>query len=146
MATRTRASESAGNQARRRRALVEAPGTGWRTCSPSGATVISAGIAERGLDDFLLRHVAAVERGDDPAVAKHIDAVAIVELADFGGVPKKGAAVARLLAKQVVHLELGADVDAAHRIVHQHDLRVGPQSSSEQRLLLIAAGQRKDVV
>src|ERR1039457_3916750 len=146
MATSTRPSDSAGSHARTRRALAVAPSAALRAPSRSGATVISVCIAERGLNDLLLRHVTAVQMGNDPAISKHIDAVAIVELVDFAGVPKEGAAVARLLAEEVVHLQLGADIDTAHRIVHQNNPRVGAQRSSEQHLLLIAAREREDVV
>ena len=46
----------------------------------------------------------------------------------------------------LVDLQLGADVDAAHRVVHQDDLGVGAERAGEQRLLLVAAGERQDVV
>ena len=65
--------------------------------------------------------------------------VAIVELFGFGGVPEEGAALAGLLAHQIVDFELGADIDAAHRIIHQHDLGVGAERAGKQRLLLVAA-------
>ena len=55
----------------------------------------SAGLAERGLDDLLLRQLAAAEFGDDAAVAEDVDAVAIVELVGLGRVPEEGAAAAR---------------------------------------------------
>ena len=86
------------------------------------------------------------EIGDDAAVAEHVDVVAVLELVDLGRVPEEGAALGRLLADEVVDLELGADVDAAHRIVHQDDPRVRAERAGEQRLLLVAAGQRQDVV
>src|SRR5882762_1986764 len=131
MAARTRPSDSAGSQARATRAPAAAPNAGVRARCRSGAAANSVGIAERGLDDLLLRRVRAVQIGDDPTIPKHINAVAIFELVDFGGVPKERAAVARLLAQQVVHLQLGADIDATHRLVHQNNLRVGSQRSSE---------------
>src|SRR5882672_4084733 len=146
MAARTRPSDSAGSHARTTRAPAVAPSADPRAPSRSGAAAISICIAKRGLDDLLLRHVPAVQIGNDPAISKYINAVAIVELVDFGGVPKEGAAVARLLPQQVVHLQFGADIDPAHRIVHQNNPRVGTQRSSEQRLLLIAARKRENVL
>ena len=44
---------------------------------------------------------------------------------------------ARLLAYEIVDFELGAVVDAAHRVVHQHDSGVRAERAREQRLLLI---------
>src|SRR5215813_6302004 len=96
MAARTRPSDSAGSQARNARAR-------------------SACIAERGADDLLLRQVAAIQVGDDAAVAKDVDAVAVLELVGLGGVPEEGAAARRFLAKKVVDLEPRADVHPAHR-------------------------------
>ena len=45
-----------------------------------------------------------------------------------------------------VDLLLGADVDAAHRVVHQHDPASRAERPGEQHLLLVAAGERQDVV
>ena len=44
-----------------------------------------------------------------------------------------------LIADDRVDFELGADIDAAHRIVHQNDRGIRPQSPGEQRLLLVSA-------
>src|SRR5882672_11393057 len=122
MASSTSASDSAGSRLRSMRARA-APLRAADALRPVSieAAVISGRIAERGLDDLFLRQFVASEIGDDPAVLEHINVVAIVELFGFGGVPEEGAALARLLAHEVVDFELGADVDAAHRIVHQHD-------------------------
>ena len=48
------------------------------------------------------------------------------------------------LAHQAVELLLGADVDAAGRIVEQDDARVGHQPLGDDDLLLVAAGQGRD--
>ena len=57
------------------------------------------------------------------ALAEHIDAVALADLVHFGRVPDEGAALVGLGAQHGIDLLLGADVDAAHGIVHQHDRR-----------------------
>src|ERR1700744_3224017 len=101
---------------------------------------------EGGMNDALLGEFVAGEMGDDCAVAKDIGAVAILQFLGFGGVPEEGAPAARLVAQEIVDLELGAIVAPAHRIVHQHDPRVRAERAREQRFLLIAAGERQDVV
>ena len=84
--------------------------------------------------------------GHDRAVAKDVDVVAVLQLVGLGRVPDERAARLGLGADDGVDLALGADVDAAHRVVHEHDLGGGAQRAGEQRLLLVAAGQRQDVV
>src|SRR3546814_5244978 len=58
-------------------------------------------------------------------------------------VPEEGASRFRLGADEVIDLELGADVDAAHGVVHQHDLGVGAQRAGEQHLLLVRSEERR---
>src|SRR3982750_684850 len=120
IATSTSASESVGSQARIRRARAVAPCAGVPALSPASAAS-SVGIAERRLDDLFLGHLVALEARDDAAIPEHGDPGAVVELVDLGRVPEKGASLGRLLAQQLVDLALGADVDAAHRIVHKDD-------------------------
>ena len=50
----------------------------------------------------------------------------------------------RHLQKQVVHLDLGADVDAARRLVDDQDLGPERQPAGQHHLLLVAAGQIGD--
>ena len=109
-----------------------------RSCPPS--------LAEGGLQHLLLGQVGARDVGDDLAVAHHVDVVAVVQLFDLGGVPDEGAPRLRLGADQLVDLQLGADIDAAHRVVHQDDAGIGAERAGEQHLLLVAAGERQDVV
>ena len=47
-------------------------------------------------------------------------------------------------AHQRVDLGLGADVDAAGRLVHDQDPRLGLQPLAEDDLLLVAAGELAD--
>ncbi len=48
------------------------------------------------------------------------------------------------LAHDAENIALGADVDAAARLVHQQDLGLGQQRLADHDLLLVAAGQRGD--
>ena len=50
------------------------------------------------------------------------------------------------LGEQVVHLGLGADVDAAGRLVDQQHPRAGGEPLGQHDLLLVAAGQGGDRV
>ena len=43
-----------------------------------------------------------------------------------------------------VDLRLGADIDAARRLVEDEDLRIGQQPAADQHLLLVAAGKVLD--
>ena len=51
---------------------------------------------------------------------------------------------ARKLAHQAVDLGLGADVDAARRLVHDEDARLGREPFRQADLLLVAAGKLSD--
>src|SRR5690242_15833490 len=138
MAASTNASDSAGSSPRSRRARASAPRSAELLAAVSRlAAVISGRVAEGGLDDLLFGQFVATQIGDDAAVLEDIDMVAIVEFLGFRGVPEEGAAAASLLAHEVVDFQLGADVDAAHRIVHQHDLGIGAERAGKQRLLLV---------
>src|SRR4051794_7417759 len=125
IASNTSARDSAGSRPRNSRARAAA----LRAADPLkplsiGVAVISGRIAEGGLDDLLFGQLVARQIGHDAAVLEDIDVVAIVELFGFGRVPEEGASAARLLAHEIVDLQLGTDVDAAHRVVHQHDLGI----------------------
>src|SRR3712207_8089502 len=50
----------------------------------------------------------------------------------------------RQVGDELVDLGLGADVDAARRLVQDQDARVEHQAAREQRLLLVAAAQVAD--
>ena len=52
--------------------------------------------------------------------------------------------LSRHLVQQVVHLDLGADVDAARRLVDDQDLRPQREPARQHDLLLIAAGEVGD--
>src|SRR6478672_8640605 len=103
-------------------------------------------LGEGRLDHLLLSELAAIQLCDDAAVAEHIDVVAIVQLFRFGGVPQEGTTGSGFRPDQFIDFELGADIDAAHRIIHQHDPRIRSQSASKEYLLLVTPRERKNVV
>src|ERR1700722_2523434 len=78
----------------------------------------SMSACEGGMNDALLGEFVAGEMGDDRAVAKDIGAVTILQFLGFGGVPEESAPAARLVAYEIVDLELSAIVDPAHRLSH----------------------------
>src|SRR6185295_1740204 len=116
IARRMSASDNAGSSAlsMRRRA---APLRGVRLVASDGSASLISCAREGGLDDLLLRQLAAAEIGDDAAVAEDVDVIAVIELLRFGGVPQERPAGASLGADEVVDLELGREIDAAHGIV-----------------------------
>src|SRR3954462_4613580 len=137
MPASTSASDRAGSNARRSRGMLRAPRTGKAPFADAlRELMISARFRKRGLDDFLFGQLVAGEVSNDCAVAKHVDVVALLQFVGLGGVPKKSAAAVRLLPDQIIDRALGTDVDAAHRIVHQHDARVRAERAGKQRLLL----------
>ena len=77
-------------------------------------------LAKRCLDQPLLRSLAAAELGHHRAVPHHQRAVAFGKFGIVGRVPEHRPPLVRQAAKQPVEVGLGADVDAARRIV-QHD-------------------------
>src|SRR5262245_40239990 len=99
-------------------------------------------LGEGGIEHFVFGELTRTELGDDGAVAKDVSAVAVAELLDLGGVPDEAASALGLLSDHVIDFELGADIDAAHWIVHENDIGLGRQSAGEQRLLLIATRER----
>src|ERR1700732_1327155 len=70
------------------------------------------------LDDPFLAEFVAPQIGNDPAIAEHIHVIAILEFFHLGGVPEERATSGGLRVDQVINLELGTDIDAAHRIIH----------------------------
>ena len=85
----------------------------------------------------------AGELGRHAALVEHDDAVAQRrELVDVRRADQHRRARGGGRADQRVHLGLGADVDAARRVVEQHDRRLRVQPLGEHDLLLVAARQR----
>src|SRR5271165_4950862 len=140
IAATTRASDRAGSAARTARRTSVPPAL----AAGAAVALISSGSRKGRVDDPFLRQFVAGELRDDRAIAKNIDAAAVLQLFRFRRVPDKGPPRRGLGADQIIDLELGAVVDAAHRVVHQDDARVGGERPGEQRLLLVAAGERQD--
>ena len=63
------------------------------------------------------------------------------QLGELGGDHQDGDAGGGQLLDQPVDLELGADVDAAGRLVQDQDARLARQPAGEHDLLLVAAGE-----
>ena len=85
--------------------------------------------------------------GDRAPVAQHEDAVgALDDLLEFGGDHQHAEALVGEFADERLDLRLGADVDAARRLVEDQQLRVGAQPAREQHLLLVAAGELADLL
>src|SRR5580693_9260750 len=115
IASSTKASDSAGSAARHSRgalSLPKAPDACWLE-----VTVTSTRLRERGLNDLFLGELVAPQIGDDGAVAKDIDVIALLQFVGLGRVPEKSSPGAGFLGDEIIDLELGADIDAAHRIV-----------------------------
>ena len=81
----------------------------------------------------------------DRAVVEHQHAVAAADqLVIVGRIEEDRRARVGELAQQLVDLLLGADIDAARRIVEQDDARLAHQPFGDDHLLLVAARKRAD--
>ena len=78
---------------------------------------------------------------DDDHPIAHTD-----QLRQFGRDDDDADAVARQIPQDGVDLGLGSDIDAARRLVQEDHLRVDRQQLGEGDLLLVAPGQRRDVL
>ena len=85
------------------------------------------------------------QRADDGAIAQDDDPVgALDDLLELGRDQHDRQPRLGQLADQALDLGLGADVDAAGRIVEQQHPWLEAQDAGEQDLLLVAAGQLAD--
>ena len=85
---------------------------------------------ERAGDQRALGDLGADELAHDRAVVQHEHAVAAADqLVIVGGVEEDRRAGVGEAAQQLVDLLLGADVDAARRIVEQDDARAGASAT-----------------
>ena len=97
--------------------------------------------------DGLLGGLGPGELGGDAALAQDHDPVGHAEhLGQLGRHHHDGEPVGGQRRHQPVHLGLGADVDAAGRLVDDQQFRVGGQPLGQHDLLLVAAGQGADRV
>ena len=113
---------------------------------PKPRALMSRDPGERGMDDALLRQFVARRARRRPRRCGRHRCGRSSSAPPSRSCTRGRSARRRLGADELVDLDLGAVVDAAHRIVHQHDARVGGERAGEQRLLLIAARERQDVV
>ncbi len=96
--------------------------------------------ARRQHDDRVLVHRLARDLADDPAVAHDDDAVADADqLGHLRRDDDHRAALRRERGDEAVDLLLGADVDAARRLVDDDDARIELHHFGQQKLLLVAA-------
>ena len=80
--------------------------------------------------------------GDGAPVAQYEHAVrAFDDLFEFGGDHQNAETLIGELLDQRLDFNLGADVDAARRLVEDEQLGAGAKPTREQDLLLVAAGQ-----
>ena len=95
--------------------------------------------------DGLKVDVGAGEFADEGAVAQHRDAIADGdEFLKLRGGDEHGEALGGEAADQRHDLGMGADVDAARRLVQDEHARVGDQRPRQHRLLLVAARELAD--
>ena len=81
----------------------------------------------------------------DRAVIEHQHAIAAADqLVIVGRIEDDRRALVGETPEQLIEFLLGADVDAARRIVEKDDARVAHQPFGDHHLLLVAAGQRAD--
>ena len=79
------------------------------------------------------------------AIAQHDYPVRIGhDLVELGRNHQQRQAVVAQFADQADDLGVGADVDAAGRLVENEEARLGGEPAREERLLLIAAGEKAD--
>ena len=96
-------------------------------------------------DDLRFGRLGAVEQRRQAALAHDRDAVGKrQDLVEVGGDEQDADALRGEAAHDAEHVALGADVDAAARLVHQQHLGRGHQRLADHHLLLVAAGQRRD--
>ena len=85
--------------------------------------------------------------GDGAPVAQHEDPIgAFDDLLELRGNHQHAEALVGEFLDERLDLGLGADVDAARRLVEDEQLGVGAQPARQQHLLLVAAGQLADLL
>ena len=99
-------------------------------------------LADRELHHVVLAELIAAELAADAALMHDQDAIADADhLFHVAGNHQHGDAGVGEGADQAVDLALGADIDAARRLVEQHDIRRHRQPFGKHDLLLVAARQ-----
>ena len=94
------------------------------------------------LHDRLLVHVVALDLAGDPALVQHQYAVADADqFRQFRRDRDDADALVGEVAQDRVDLRLGADVDAARRLVDEEHARIDREQLRQRNLLLVAARQ-----
>src|ERR1700687_3099332 len=85
------------------------------------------------------------EFASDTPAAHHIGAVADMDDLDLLGADhQNGGAIVDQAIEQSEYFSLGADVDAARRLIENKESRVGVEPFTNDDFLLVAAGQSGD--
>ncbi len=105
-----------------------------------------ARIQAGGRENYVLRvHLRPLQLGFDRPAIHHQNAVAHADnLAQIARDEQDGFAAGRQLVDEGVNLRLGAHVDAARRLVENHDPRVALEPARQEGLLLVASAQRRN--
>src|SRR5436190_16946649 len=113
--------------------------------SPAFLSLRHAASVRGELHDLDLIGFGAIEEPGHPPLVDDHDAIAHAEnLRHLRRDHHDGDPLAGELAYEAMDLRLGADVDAARRLVEDEDLRLSEQPAGDQHLLLIAAGEVQD--
>ena len=91
----------------------------------------------RELGERDLRHLSAIAQDNDPIGVTH-------QLLQFRRDNQQRQAIGAEGFNQANNFRMGADVDAAGRLIEDQELRFGQQPAGEQHLLLVAAGEKLD--
>ena len=96
-------------------------------------------------DDGLFAQVLALELSGDPSLAHNQDAICEPEdLGQLGRDDDHRFALGGEALDQSVDFRLGADIDAARRLVEQEDLAPGRDPAGDDALLLVSAAEEPD--
>src|SRR3954471_5969928 len=131
-----------------------APRVDWAVSSGTAATCCCMAsrsnasvqlVTHNRLHDLLLRGVTARELRNEAAIVHHGDAITHAEqLRHLRGNHDNALPLVRKTIDQRVYLVLGADIDAARRLVQDQHFRICEQPLAEHDLLLVASRQIDD--
>src|SRR3954466_207617 len=109
--------------------------------------LVGRGVGDGECHHGVLRGLVGVEFAGDPALGHHQHPVAHAEhLGQIAGDHEDGGTGRGEFVDELVDLDLGADVDPARGFVEDQHLGVGEQPFADDDLLLVAAGERPDVL
>src|SRR5271165_2601131 len=112
-----------------------------RPRATSAASLNSVFLIGHGQDAVLIE-LGPRDLADHPALREHDDAVGDGDqLRQFGRDEEDASAFRGQSPQEIVDFRLGADVDAARRLVAEEDLRTAEEPLGDDDLLLVAAGE-----